>query len=465
MPKVPLLVSLLVFAGCGGDDGGGAEGGCVTSSECGPEQACIDGECVSRRDGGPPDGGPDAGACDCVAGEVCTEGTCADDCGNPEAVPCADGDTCDYAAGRCVAVGTPGILTGDGQECGDGGRTCLPGSECSASGECVPAPPCFAVSCSESRDTCWGRSCVSERPAGACSPPVLERMNMADFIGGGDGGAFDLEFDDSCNAYTVTMISGTDYLRQLEPDGTLTVWDGVTNLNMGEVAVLRVPGSEFGAGDDGLGQVALTYVCCATCGCVSTDPQGVAQLDRAGPTHLPMVVTATPSTGDGPFGRPELDTGPYGLTWGRDDRLYVGNVAGQGDLVRADLGSGTTETIHELGARIHASTTFDPTSLLVAVEGGTVYRVGTDASSSTVWTEVGEDVTSMVRDPFTGRVYVSVAGATISEYDADGTLRRELDTTPAAGRLAYAPDGFLYFLVPGWPGPGQVLRYELPNTL
>jgi hypothetical protein len=37
----------------------------------------------------------------------------------------------------------------------------------------------------------------------------------------------------------VTLRSGTDYLRRLKPDGDLTEWTGVANLNMGEVKVLR----------------------------------------------------------------------------------------------------------------------------------------------------------------------------------------------------------------------------------
>jgi hypothetical protein len=288
-------------------------------------------------------------------------------------------------------------------------------------------------------------------------------MNMDDFVRGGDGGATDLELDDACHAYTVTTISGTDYLRQLAPDGTLTVWNGVTNLNMGEVAALRRPGGEFGTGE--LGELALTYVCCATCGCISGDPQGVARLDRDGATSLPMVIVAMPSPGEGPFGQPALDTGPFGLTWGRDRRLYVGNVSAQGDLVRADLDSGSTMELHRLPARIHASATFDSTSLLVAIDGGEVWRVSTETGAQARWAELGEDVTSLVRDPFTGRVYASLTSARIVEVSADGTILGDLSPAPTGrGRLAYGPDGFLYHLVLGWPTRAEITRYALPTT-
>lgn len=460
-----LTTASLLAPSCGGEAPAGA---CVSSAECGAGRACIDERCVIELDAGPRDGGApiDAG-CACGAGEICEAGACAADCGNPAAIPCAAGDVCDFASARCVAEGTAGILTGEGAQCGDAGPRCLPGTECTLDARCVAAAPCTSMRCTSGDATCWGRSCFSSRPPGSCAPPTLERMNADDFVRGGDGGATDLEFDDACHAYTVTTISGTDYLRQLAPDGALTEWSGVTNLNMGEVAALRRPGGEFGTGD--LGEVALTYVCCATCGCVSADPQGVARLDREdASSSLPMVIIAMPTAGDGPFGSPGLDTGPFGLTWGRDRRLYVGNVETNGDLVRADVEAGATTEIHRLPARITASATFDPRSLLVAVDGGEIHRVSTDGPEDETWATVGEDVTSMVRDPFSGRVYVSLASARILELEPDGTLRGELSPAPLhRGRLAYAPDGFLYHLVLAYPVPANaaVTRYALAPTL
>jgi hypothetical protein len=178
-----------------------------------------------------------------------------------------------------------------------------------------------------------------------------------------------------------------------------------------------------------------------------------------------MVVIATPSDGAGPFGDPIVDTGPYALTWGLDDRLYVGNVEGQGDLVRADLGDGSVTPIHTLPDRIHAAVSYDATSLLVAIEGGDVHRVHTDLELSEPWASLGEDVLSLVRDPFTGRIYATVASGRIVELDAGGTELGDLDDLDTPGRAAIAPDGFLYFLVPGYPGPGSITRYALPDTL
>jgi len=457
----PLL--LLLLASC---DPAPPADDCARDSDCAASEACVDGRCEARPDAAPPrDVGPADAGCACGAGEACRGGVCASDCGDPAALPCAAGEVCDFATGACANEAAPGILTGDGVRCGDDGPLCLPGTECGLDGRCVAAPPCLATRCAEDDSACWGRSCLRERPAGACAPASLDRMNMDDFLRGGDGGAVDLELDDACNAYIVTVISGQDHLRQLAPDGTLTVWDGVTNLDMGEVAVRRIAGDEFGTAE-GEGQVALTYACCETCGCTGSDPQGVARLDRAATDErLPMVIVATPSTGMGPFDRPVLDTGPYGLTWGRDNTLYVGNVTGQGDLVRADLDAGTTEELHRLPARIHASAVFDPRTLLVALDEGVVLRVSTSSSATAPWAELGEDVTSLVRDPFTGRVYASVASGRVLELSAAGEQLGVWQEPGERGRLAYAADGALYYLIAGWERRAEVLRYPLPATL
>jgi hypothetical protein len=289
-------------------------------------------------------------------------------------------------------------------------------------------------------------------------------LNGSDFLHTGSGGAIDLGFDDACNAYTVTMISGQDFLRQVTPSGDFTQYGGVTNLNMGEVAVLRVPGDEFGT-VGAAGEVALTYICCASCGCRGGDPQGVARLDREGAARLPMVIAATPTAGSGPFGVIHLDTGPSGLTYGRDDALYVGNVMEVGDFVRADLSSGESSVVHRLESRVYAGATFGPNSLLVAVADHTIYRVDTRSDAREAWSTTEADVTSLVRDPFTGRVLISVRGGQIFEYSSRGVLLREFAMAPASGRAAYAPDGFLYYLVAGWPTTARVLRFELPSRL
>ena len=293
---------------------------------------------------------------------------------------------------------------------------------------------------------------------------------MSDFLHGGhgDGGAIDLEFDELCHAYTVTTISGQDFLRDLAPDGTLTQYGGVTNLNMGEVASYRL----VSGGDISLpaeGDVALTYVCCAACNCQGTDPQGVARLTRGASQELPMVIVATPTPDTAGFWTQSgLNGGPAGLTYGTNNELYVGNVTTNGDFVHADLTAGTTDMLQMFPARVLAATAFDATSVLVGLETGEIYRVNVAGATRGLWANVGTPMSSMVRDRFTGHVYIAVQNGAVVEYDSHGNLIGDFITAMLPqGRIAIAPDGYLHYLRRSADQSSTVTidRTALPTTL
>ncbi len=76
---------------------------------------------------------------------------------------------------------------------------------------------------------------------------------------------------------------------------------------------------------EGYGEVALSYICCANCGCALDPPQGVARLDEENMDDpLALVITATTTDGQGPFMNMLFDAGPQGLTWGENRVFYVG---------------------------------------------------------------------------------------------------------------------------------------------
>ncbi len=75
------------------------------------------------------------------------------------------------------------------------------------------------------------------------------------------------------------------------------------------------------------------------------------------------------------------------------------------------------------------------------------------------------DVTSLVRDPFTGRVLVAVRGGEVWEYSSRGERLGVFASGGASGRIAYAADGYLYYMVVGWPTTPSVARFELPRRL
>jgi hypothetical protein len=161
---------------------------------------------------------------------------------------------------------------------------------------------------------------------------------------------------------------------------------------------------------------------------------------------LPNVLPAKPTTGGGPFGNGAIDTGPYGLTWGADKALYVGNAEANGDFMRVDLTTLTKTPVATFPARIVATTVFDRQRLLVATEGGKVFTLMTATGVVTPWVTLAGDVTSLARDRFTGRVFAEVRGSPpeIVEIDAGvttGKLRGAFQKPPRLGRIAIAPDG------------------------
>lgn len=324
--------------------------------------------------------------------------------------------------------------------------------------------------------TCWGEACSCTRPAPTCAPAPLgapgevNTLNDPAFTrqgkSGGEG-AVDLDFDPDCNAWAVTLISGPDYLRKVDPAGMVSSTTGVTNLNMGEVAVLTGKEGVFGGGS---GDVALTYICCATCGCIISgsggNPQGAAIFDENAGT-LPMKIPSTDFTsGGGPFGNKGLDTGPYGLSWGLDRVLYLGNVKENGDFVALDIVAGTTTQLVLFPARVNATAPFDRDRMVVALEGGQVWLVpilGLPGDPVELL-ELPSDVTSILRDPWSGRIYAELSSLDIVSFKPDGSDLSTFATAPARGRIALAPDNFLYHLTV-FPTAPEVVRFPMPTGL
>jgi hypothetical protein len=446
--------------------------GCGSSSS---DPGTLDDASVDS--GAPSEAGDDAGctAATCTGpGKSCVSGACVDDCRPSPSGSCSAGTACDFTDGKCKDGASACFLAGVFDDCGS--KHCGPGSLCDGKGACIAAAGmgCRDVSCDAS-GRCWGLECPCDRPPPRCTPATLAQLNAPEFVGSlandrDDEGAFDLDFDDVCTAYAVTMISGPDYLRQLTAGNELTVWTSTTNLNMGEVAVLRIPSGEFKT----LGDVAATYICCATCGCIETGEDGrlgVVHLDRDSSTRpLPNVLPAKATTGAGPFGNTSIDTGPYALTWGGDKALYAANVDTNGDFVRVDLAAKTTTNVTSFLGRVTAATIYDLRRLLVATEGGKVFLLEPKTGDRVDWASLPNHVTSLQRDPFTGRVYAEIASSPpkIVEISADGKSIADFQTPPRLGRIAIAPDGQLYHLsvfpaVHWKTSKDAIVRWPLPS--
>ncbi|MEM6996724.1 MAG: hypothetical protein AAF721_39840 [Myxococcota bacterium] len=430
----------------GGTTGGSASGapGTTAEGECtfcsAPNQQCIDDVCVTGCQGQVPD-------------------------------PCGPDEVCDVISGECRAPGAACTVSGAPVACGD--RQCGPGSVCNGAGGCIPYAPCADVVCLDD-EQCWGTFCSCERTID-CAAPTDADLNGAFSVDIGD-----LEFADDCTAWMVTFRSGTDFLRSLSPDGVVTEYSGVANLNMGEVAILRAltppPQSAIGPRYtnhpppplpvEGIGEVAITYTCCPTCGCQATPPQGVARLDDTNAMQpLPLVIQAVVTGGNEPFGSAEVDSGPYGLTWGIDRELYVGNSTTNGDLHTADLAAGTQMQIQGFVGRVTAGAPLTASHIAIAEAGGVIHRYNTQTLMTEAVVDVEQDVTSLAFDAFSGVLYASLRNLEVVAIDPFAGTVEPFQTMAGAGRIAVSPSGRLYFAPMSWVAVLPVTSWDLPDSL
>lgn len=502
MRRCGLWVVCLVIASCGGDAASDASA-TPTSASIGSTASVGSTTSESGSTGGPetntntdsasvtsgttqPSTGPSpttvadtsSGGGDCTfcsgPNERCVDGECETTCQGQLPDPCvASGRACDHISGECADPAGACVLEGEYTPCG--GQLCGPGSVCDDQGECLPFPPCAGVACTDD-NSCWGTFCSCERNID-CEPPTDDLLN-----GPFSTEISDLEFADDCTAWMVTLRSGTDFLRRLTPDGEVTQWAGVSNLNMGEVAVLKTltppPAAAVplpvGSGTvppppltvEGIGEVALSYICCSTCGCVSDPPQGVSRLvedDEALP--LPLVIPAVLTQSSGPFGNVGADSGPFGLTWGIDRVLYVGNAEGNGTLHTADLEMETQQQISMFEERVTAAAPLTEAHIMVATLGGAIHRYNVITNAATEVVDVGQDVTNMSFDAFSGLLYVSLRDFEIITLEPFTGVTATFQTMPARGRVTVSPNGRLYYSPLGILDAQPISSWDLPDSL
>ena len=132
--------------------------------------------------------------------------------------------------------------------------------------------------------------------------------------------------------------------------------------------------------------------------------------------------------------------------------------------MRASLEDGTSEELHRFDARVLATTVYNRSSLVVALEGGELWLASTTTDSSASLTTLDGEVTSLVRDALTGHLFVALGDGRVLELEGDGTMVGTFHTFAGPVRIARSPDGFLYALDPGWPPPGAITRMPLPAT-
>jgi hypothetical protein len=268
----------------------------------------------------------------------------------------------------------------------------------------------------------------------------------------------------------------------MTPDGTMTEWAGVANLNMGEVKVLKalspqgptapvtgdilMPNAPVPDGGDMLGEVAITYTCCPTCGCFVNPPQGVARLIEGDMVPLPIVLPGTPTQGvNGPFGSSAADAGPMGLTWGENLQLYVGNSQANGNFDTVDLDAQSQQFLTMFSSRVTAAAPLTAVHLLVALDTGELLRFNTATSQATSVVDLGVGVTDLSHDSFSGLVYASLSNLSVISIDPFTAEQADFQVMPALGRVTVSPDGMLWWVPATYAvGAMPLATWPLPST-
>ena len=487
-----LVLPLCLTFACG-DDGSGNSGGTEVgdgdgdpTSEGSPETGDSQGDGDGDGDPTTGDGDGDGDGDPTTTGDGDGDGdgdptTTGDGDGDgdvpcqPDPGSCAPDLVCDVISGDCVDPDAPCTLAGPATACDT--LSCGPGSVCDDQGGCIPVAPCADVTCQDG--ACWGTACVCDRPDSCSTASVADPNGMfATDI-------FDLEFADDCNAWMVTLRSGTDYLRRMTPGGTLTEWPGIANLNMGEVKVLKALAPQGPPAPDGideissgkpqpetlgnadLGEVAITYTCCPTCGCQVNPPQGVAHLVEADlMVPLPIVLPGVPTQGtNGPFGSTPADAGPMGLTWGDDLRLYVGNSQANGNFDTVDLDAQSQEFLLTFGGRVTAAAPLTSVHLLVALDTGELLRFNVATNEATPVIDLDVGVTSLSHDSFSGLVYASLSDLSVVAVDPFTAEVTDFDVMPNLGRVTVSPDGKLWWIPARFTvGNLPLSTWDLPDS-
>jgi hypothetical protein len=411
------------------------------------------------------------GACN-EPNQQCIDDVCVTGCQGQDPDPCGPAQVCDVVSGECVDPGTACAVAGPSELCGD--SVCAAGTVCDGQGACLAVAPCGLETCT-SQGVCWGSACQCERGV-TCSDPATDLLN-----GPFSAHLFGLDFADDCTAWGVTISGGQEFVRRLTSAGEYTVWGAIGDYDLGEVRVLRqltvpqrtvLPDTVVTADTptrvEGYGEVAVTYVCCPTCGDCANNPlaRGVSRLVEEDPNMpLPIVIPAEATQGTGPFGNVALDGGPQGLTWGNDRVLYVGNTSANGQFETADLEAGTVAPVLLFADRTTASAAVSPVHLLVAVHPGTLYLLNTVTMESEFVVDLMSGVTSLSHDAFNGDVYASLANLEVVRVRPFTGDVEPFAVMPVIGRVAVSPAGNLWFAPAKYLNNVPLASWPLPTSL
>jgi len=392
----------------------------------------------------PPDSREPCGGCG--PGQLCTMGTCVDDCRSDTSVPCAIPNVCDFLTGRCVPPGMACTLTGRAVDCGSGEfpPRCGPGSVCNmAASRCDVSPECRRVVC-DATNFCRGADCTL--PGGGVTGLSLDAIADATA-----GTAMGIRVRANVTAAALCGITVTFELRR-----DVALYVSAYN----DRGIWRIP-------LDGSGPAAIWVREAEPVSGVTSDRTGTLfyALQRSGVVRRVPVMGGVPTPTR--FGA-ATTTRLARLTFGPDGMLY--GCADQ-NVYRFAADGSIAQTWNVPGSTFFTGLVFDRDgSLLVGQHWPTVWRLAPGATAFVSYIDATPTVPAGTISPWNegmvlgpeGRVWVGVfpssndagviyridPGPRPTRIAGLAELQRDVPATRYSGihGLAFGVDGSLYFV-------------------
>jgi len=246
-------------------------------------------------------------------------------------------------------------------------------------------------------------------------------------------GISDIAFDDDCEAWLPTLISGTDYVYSMDSSGSTTRYTGTSNHNIGSIAL-----------DPNSTAFAVGY-------------SNVNYVGYSSGTSIPVIATSSSVNGSS-WSNGYLNNSPASIAMDSSGCIWVPNFSGSGtlDCIETD----GTENNVLTGLSYIESVGLDATETVHIAVGDTIYSVDTATSTTTSVYVAGDTVLDFVFD-YNDDLYVETDSREIELAPGDGSTSSVFATVSGEGKLAISPDGWLVRIIPNPVGAASYEDFEL----
>ena len=342
----------------------------------------------------------------------------------------ADGDGFGDPSQVEYACDAPPGYVADATDCDDGDVDSYPGApeqwydgidqDCAGDGDYDQdgdgddAEAYGGTDCDDLDPAVWGNN--------GCPPPVTcTHPSPATLAASDPFGAVDLQFDEDCNAYVSSIISGADYVYVIDEPGNVSIIYGYSDYNTPAIAL-----------DPVTGLVAASY-----------NNNSSQAIGYQNPTTIDPVVYGTYTSGslwDDWF----MNQCTSSIVMDAAGCIWTPNFDGDGTLVCVET-DGTTSLLTTLPYRVEG-VDLDTEGQLYASAADVIYEVDKQTGTATAVYTATADVLDFVIDS-NGDMYVETVDGSITLVANDGSVST-FATVDGQGKLAISPDRYLVRMMP-----------------